>query len=231
MGSQRVGHNWVTEHTYIGSAAVAHRLTCSLACGIFPDQGSTLCPLHWQLDSFPLCYQGSPSCLFVGCFFFFILVGKNDQTTQYMLWFITQIFPSALILPPTSVSYGWLTVEPLLGIVLIWTDLPCSSLDSLPRDDKLPVTCLYGNTKAQVPHSVEHNSEENLSDPVSQKFRRSPLLQRHWSSPPLTAQSYSGISPRVLLIDILSANLCIRVCIPKNCPKTNKVCLAYVSVS
>ena len=128
--------------------------------------------------------------------FFLILVGKNDQTTQYMLWLITQISPSALILPPTSVSYGWLTAEPLLGIVLIWTDLPCSSLDSLPRDDKLPVTCLYGNTKAQVPHSVEHNSEENLSDPVSQKFRRSPLLQRqHLSHCPMLLWYFSKSTP------------------------------------
>ena len=24
---------------------------CSLACGIFPEQGSNTCPLHWQADS------------------------------------------------------------------------------------------------------------------------------------------------------------------------------------
>ena len=29
----------------------AHGLSCSEACGIFPDQGSNLCPLHWQADS------------------------------------------------------------------------------------------------------------------------------------------------------------------------------------
>ena len=33
-----------------GSVVVAHRLSCSVACGIFPDQGSNLCPLHWQVD-------------------------------------------------------------------------------------------------------------------------------------------------------------------------------------
>ena len=37
-----------------------HGLSCSLACGIFPDQGSNPCPLHWQADSYPLCHQGSP---------------------------------------------------------------------------------------------------------------------------------------------------------------------------
>ena len=30
----------------------------SLICGIFLDQGSCLCPLHWQADSYPLCRQG-----------------------------------------------------------------------------------------------------------------------------------------------------------------------------
>ena len=34
-----------------GSVFVAHGLSCSVAHGIFPDQGSNLCPLHWQADS------------------------------------------------------------------------------------------------------------------------------------------------------------------------------------
>ena len=33
-------------------SSVAHGLSCSAACGIFPDQGSNLCPLHCQADSF-----------------------------------------------------------------------------------------------------------------------------------------------------------------------------------
>ncbi|KAJ8789239.1 hypothetical protein J1605_022174 [Eschrichtius robustus] len=43
-----------------GSVIVAHGPSCSAACGIFPDQGSNLCPLHWQADSQPLRHQGSP---------------------------------------------------------------------------------------------------------------------------------------------------------------------------
>ena len=34
-----------------GSVVVVHRLSCSMACGIFPDQGLNPCPLHWQADS------------------------------------------------------------------------------------------------------------------------------------------------------------------------------------
>ena len=43
-----------------GSVIVALWPSCSAAYGIFPDQGSNPCPLHWQADSQPLCHQGSP---------------------------------------------------------------------------------------------------------------------------------------------------------------------------
>ena len=65
-----------------GSVIVAHGPSCSMACGIFPDQGSNPCPLHWQADSQPLRHQGSPvgkflirvsiSVLVIGLFIFSI---------------------------------------------------------------------------------------------------------------------------------------------------------------
>ena len=45
-----------------GSVVVAHGASHSAACGIFPDQGSNPCPLHWQADSQRLRHQGSPYC-------------------------------------------------------------------------------------------------------------------------------------------------------------------------
>ena len=42
------------EHGLLGtwaSVVVAHGLSCSAACGIFLDEGSNPCPLHWQMDS------------------------------------------------------------------------------------------------------------------------------------------------------------------------------------
>ena len=47
-----------------GSVIVAHGPSHSAACGIFPDQGSNPCPLHWQADSQPLRHQGSPCTIF-----------------------------------------------------------------------------------------------------------------------------------------------------------------------
>ena len=51
---------WSTGSRRAGSVVVAHGPSCCRACGIFPDQGSNPCPLHWQADSQPLHHQGSP---------------------------------------------------------------------------------------------------------------------------------------------------------------------------
>ena len=51
---------WSTGSRRTGSVIVAHGPSCSTARGIFPDQGSNPCPLHWQADFQPLRHQGSP---------------------------------------------------------------------------------------------------------------------------------------------------------------------------
>ena len=44
-----------------GSIVVVHGLSCSMACGIFPDQGWNLPLLHCQAESSSLSSQGSLS--------------------------------------------------------------------------------------------------------------------------------------------------------------------------
>ena len=44
----------------LGSVVETHGLSCSSACGIFRNQGSNPCPLHWQVDSHPLYHQDVP---------------------------------------------------------------------------------------------------------------------------------------------------------------------------
>ena len=55
-----LGLQWLL---HVGSTVAALRLSCSLACGIFLDQGSNPCVLHWQADSLPLSHQGNPHTL------------------------------------------------------------------------------------------------------------------------------------------------------------------------
>ena len=63
---------WSMGSRCTGSVVVAHRLSCSVACGILPDQGSNPCPLPWQADSQPLHHQGSPQV----CFDWRLLAGE-----------------------------------------------------------------------------------------------------------------------------------------------------------
>ena len=44
---------------------VVHGFSCSTACGIFPDQLSNPCPLHWQADSYLLYHQKSLNCILI----------------------------------------------------------------------------------------------------------------------------------------------------------------------
>ena len=43
----------VAEHGFqsLSSRVVVCGLSCPTACGVFLDQGSNPCPLHWQMDS------------------------------------------------------------------------------------------------------------------------------------------------------------------------------------
>ena len=61
---------WSTGSRRAGSVVVAYGPSCSAACGIFPDQGSNPCPLHWQADSQPLRHQGSPVRVFIDVLLF-----------------------------------------------------------------------------------------------------------------------------------------------------------------
>ena len=67
-----------------GSAAVAHGPSCSVACGILPDQGSNPCPPHRQADSQPLHHQGSPDTYFF-CVWCSVLSPYVEMTTLFPL--------------------------------------------------------------------------------------------------------------------------------------------------
>ena len=57
MGSRARG---LQQLWHVGSVAVVPGFSGSAARGIFPNQGSNPCLLHWQVDSIPLIHQESP---------------------------------------------------------------------------------------------------------------------------------------------------------------------------
>ena len=85
---------WSTGSRRSGSAVLAHGPSCSVACGILPDQGSNPCPLHWQADSQPLSHQGSPVFSFL--FFKGVECGYAPfAKTRHSIFFISQYSVSA----------------------------------------------------------------------------------------------------------------------------------------
>ena len=80
-----------------GSVAVTNRLSCSLACGIFPDQGSNLfpctgrCILNTQpprktKDSYfyMILLSKGPSCQIFGCLSMCITLLSRKQSSAYL---------------------------------------------------------------------------------------------------------------------------------------------------
>ena len=57
--SRFMGFNPLQDSWHVASEVASHRPSCSMVCESLPDQGSNLCPLHWQAVSYPQCHQGS----------------------------------------------------------------------------------------------------------------------------------------------------------------------------
>ena len=84
---------WSTGSRRAGSVIVAHRPSCSAACGILPDQGSNPCPLHWQADSQTLRHQGSP-----GTVLLISTVSQGDMAPRFGNQLVKFIYASG---PPS----------------------------------------------------------------------------------------------------------------------------------
>ena len=87
-----------------GSVVVAHTPSCSVAFGIFPDQGSNPCPLHWQADSQPLRHQGSPDCLFFITAWFHILWMQYFLSLNILICIFNILFSPCTINIPSEIS-------------------------------------------------------------------------------------------------------------------------------
>ena len=87
-----------TGSRHAGSVVVAHGPSCSTACGIFPDQGSNPCPLHWQADSQPSAPPGKPP----GGYYYFHFYGwgpwsskklRHDETSMQIKTSMIPVVP------------------------------------------------------------------------------------------------------------------------------------------
>ena len=79
----------------VGSVVVAHGLSCSLASGIFLDQGLNPFLLRWQADSSPLSHRGSPPVYF--CCSFCLLSGTPTVRTGMFFVGVTVVSQSLVV--------------------------------------------------------------------------------------------------------------------------------------
>ena len=114
---------------------MAHGLSCSVACGIFPDQGPNPCPLHWQVDSQPLCHQRCPyisDFIYLNLIYFIslakalpILIKKKKKKTLkkliYLFW-LQWVFVAACRLFLVLVTGGYSLLW-CMGFLLWWLPL------------------------------------------------------------------------------------------------------------
>ena len=79
----------------------AHRLSCFVACGIFPYQGLNLCLLHCQADSLPLNHQESPIpflknhlkiCIILGQVLWLFLANSSSVSFNIYLHYFSTFF-------------------------------------------------------------------------------------------------------------------------------------------
>ena len=95
-----------------GSIIVAHGLSCSAACGIFPDQGSNPCPLHWQADSQPLHHQGSLTMYLFRCWINLSLL------LMAIIKSLVKLFPFSFLIP--NVKHRNRTLKPEWCVLIHW---------------------------------------------------------------------------------------------------------------
>ena len=86
-----------SEHS---SLVAAQALSYFMACGIFQDQGSNLCVLHWQADSLPLSHHRNPEpVVLIGALatvagpdpIYFSFANNLKRLISYLLILITSI--------------------------------------------------------------------------------------------------------------------------------------------
>ena len=68
-----------------GSIVVMHGLSCSMACGIFSDQGSNLSLLHQQVDSLPLSQQGCLQFYYEECLVQIFVCNNQESFILFLL--------------------------------------------------------------------------------------------------------------------------------------------------
>ena len=103
--------------------------------GIFPNQGSNPCPLHWQVDSLPLSQKGSQRIMnstTLSIFFpFLIPLPKNTSCIIYFkIWYFGENTISSRVVSQAHICYILEKCNKRANLIL-WNLIPGSFSSSL----------------------------------------------------------------------------------------------------
>ena len=107
----------------------------ALLQGILPTQGSNPCLLHWQADSLPVSYQGSPrlKILISGCVSPDLSPGLSETNPTESL---TKTMGGFLLSPS---SFYNCDRSPLSTAPVLWKDLRTNFMPNLCASSSLPI--------------------------------------------------------------------------------------------
>ena len=121
-----------------------HKLSCSVACGIFPNQGSNPYFPHWQAESLPLSHRESPVNVNWYSHYGEQYGGRGGLVTK---WCLTLVTPWT-VAPPGSSVHGILQARILEWVVIffskrtVWIFLTNIGI-KLPYDPTMPLLGIY----------------------------------------------------------------------------------------
>ena len=122
---------------------MAHGLSCPAACGIFPDQESNSCLLHWQVDSLPLSHHEALECIFFPSIFFFFSFSVGCMPWQLLAISRREILVTKVLkwwAPKLLLFSSSVESDSLWPCGLQHTRLPCPSPSSGVCSNSCPLS-------------------------------------------------------------------------------------------
>ena len=127
----------------MGSVAVVHWLSCSVACEIFPDQGSNPCLLLWQADSLPLSHQGHLAFISNSVQQKTVAMASLKVMWVHITWRACLVAQSCITNPTDCNPSGFSVHGTSQARILEWVAMPSFRVSSQPRD-QTQVSCISG---------------------------------------------------------------------------------------
>ena len=149
----------------MGSVVVAHGLSCPVAGGIFPDQGSNPCPLHWGWGhGFHCATREAPRVTILMLDKVDFKTRKSEEKVLQNIYFAHR----SAVLAGRS-QRGWTSLPQRVSAVAV------RGGDSSPLKGSCPLTGLAGDAGCWL--RLWLGGEVELTDPIHSVFHRCIWLQ------------------------------------------------------